>query len=56
MMGNGFDFNTLTVRMHMNELRSAADEARRARQVYRPSRLRRRMGQMLIVAGETLAR
>ena len=56
MMGNGFDSDTLYAELRMREIRAAAEEARLARQVRTPRRLRRRVGGLLITAGERLSR
>jgi hypothetical protein len=56
MIGGDIDMNTLAVQMHLREMRAFADAERRARQAYRPRQLRRRVGQMLIQAGESLSR
>ena len=50
--GNG---DPLYVELRMREMRAAAEEARRARQARGPRRLRRRVGMLLIRAGEALA-
>ena len=50
--GNG---DPLYVELRMREMRAAAEEARRARQARGPRRLRRRVGALLIRAGEALA-
>ena len=50
--GNG---DPLYVELRMREMRAAAEEARRARQARGPRRLRRRVGTLLIRAGEALA-
>lgn len=56
MMGSWYDHNTLYTELHMREMRAVAEEARRARQARRPRRLRRRVGEMLVTAGEILVR
>jgi hypothetical protein len=56
MIDTAFDLNALAVQMRMREMRAYADAQRRARQAYRPGRLRRRVGSMLILAGESLTR
>jgi hypothetical protein len=56
MIDSAFDLNAMAVEMHLREIRAHADAERRARQAYRPLRLRRRVGQMLIQAGESLTR
>ena len=56
MMGNWYDYNSLYVDLHIREMRAAAQEARQLRQVRRARPLRRRVGRLLIRAGETLAR
>ena len=56
MMGNWYDHNSLYVDLHIREMRAAAQEARQLRQVRRARPLRRRVGRLLIRAGETLAR
>ena len=56
MMGNWHDYNSLYVDLRMREMRAAAQEARRLRQVRRAQPLRRHVGRLLIHAGEALAR
>jgi len=56
MMGNWYDHNGLYIELHMREMRAAADEARRARRARRARPLRRRVGEMLVTAGERLVR
>ena len=56
MIDSAFDLNTLAVELRLREIRAHAEAERRARQSYRPIRLRRRVGQMLIQAGESIAR
>jgi hypothetical protein len=56
MMSNWYDYNSLYVDLHIREMRAAAQEAQRLRQVRRAQPLRRRVGRLLIHAGETLAR
>ncbi|HKC72840.1 MAG TPA: hypothetical protein VKF37_01385 [Chloroflexota bacterium] len=56
MMGNWYDYNSLYVDLHIREMRAAAQEAHRLRQVRRARPLRRHVGRLLINAGETLAR
>ena len=50
--GNG---DPLYVELRMREMLAAAEEARRARQARGPRCLRRRVGALLIRAGEALA-
>jgi hypothetical protein len=56
MMGNWYDYNSLYVDLHIRVMRAAAPEARRLGLVRRARPLRRRVGRLLIHAGETLAR
>jgi len=53
MMSN-FNYDSLYVQLRMREMQAAAEEARLARQVRRPQRLRRHLGTLLIRAGEAL--
>ena len=55
MMSNWGNGDPLYVELRMREMRAAAEEARRARQARGPRRLRRRVGTLLIKAGEALA-
>ena len=54
MMSNWFNYDSLYVELRMREMQAAAEEARLARQVRGPRRLRRRLGTLLIRAGEAL--
>jgi hypothetical protein len=54
MMSNWFNYDSPYVELRMREMQAAAAEARLARQVRRPRRLRRRLGTLLIRAGEAL--
>jgi hypothetical protein len=56
MMGNWYDYNSLNMDLHLREMRAAAPEAQRLRQVRRAQPLRRRVGRLLIHAGEALVR
>jgi hypothetical protein len=56
MMGNWYDYNSLYVDLHIREMRAAAQEAHRLREVRRAQPLRRHVGRLLIHVGETLAR
>lgn len=56
MGANWYDYNTRYARQHLSEMRAAAEEARRARQVRRQNPLRRQVGVLLITAGEALSR
>jgi hypothetical protein len=55
MMSDWGNADPLYVELRMREMRAAAEEARRARQARGPRRLRRRVGSLLIRAGEALA-
>jgi hypothetical protein len=55
MVSNWVNHDPLSVELRMREMRAAAEEARRARQARGPRRLRRRVGTLLIRAGEALA-
>ena len=54
MMSDWGKGDPLYVELRMREMRAAAEEARLARQVRRPRRLRHRVGTLLIRAGEAL--
>jgi hypothetical protein len=55
MMSDWINHDPLSVELRMREMRAAAEEARRARQARGPRCLRRRVGTLLIRAGEALA-
>ena len=55
MMSDWINHDPLFVELRMREMRAAAEEARRARPARGPRRLRRRVGTLLIRAGEALA-
>jgi hypothetical protein len=55
MMSDWGTGDPLYVELRMREMWAAAEEARRARQARGPRRLRRRVGMLLIRAGEALA-
>jgi hypothetical protein len=55
MMTDPLNYDPLYVELRMREMRAAAEQARLVRQARGPRRLRRRVGALLIRAGEALA-
>jgi hypothetical protein len=55
MMTDPLNYDPLYVELRIREMRAAAEQARLVRQVRGPRRLRRRVGALLIRAGEALA-
>jgi len=53
-MTNWTDNNRLYTELHMRELHAAANQARLLRQARGPRPLRRRIGRILVAAGERL--